>query len=400
MMKLVASFALIAALVLFAGTNSSPERALAAGNYQRVVLVSWDGVRRDVMLELLDRDPAEPCWRDGTVFPVPTGRLNSEGQPGYTCLPALAGIKPAGVPAESPAYDPYQIVATHTTNDGETYTKPQHASMLSGYLVADHLLWGNKSRARMPEGATLYERLMDAFDPVTPSGRNGYLFRTHHSADRKYVGSSIYYWAKRSRALQVATGHGNEAEDKTGALQYAASSFARWKLDADARGLGDPAFFMFLHFKNPDTMGHVGGDGSPAYYKAIITADKRLYLLMEMLRSYGWDDDTAILVTTDHGFDGVYHSRNSGRIVVNTWLAAHNVQLNTDDVPLRTADDYCASQQDPADCLLNGPHVPMPPEDVVPNVYITSIAPTILDMFGVEWRTTAPLIAGQSLYQP
>src|SRR5262245_13158796 len=156
---------------------------------------------------------------------------------------------------------------------------------------------------------------------------------------------------------------------------------------------------MFLHFKNPDTMGHVGGDGSPAHYKAIIKADERLYLLMEMLRSYGWDD-AAIIVTTDHGFDGVYHSRNSGRIVFNTWIAAHNVHLSTDGIPLRTADDYCASQQDPADCELNGPKVPMPPEDAVANVYVTSITPTILDMYGVEWRSTAPLIRAPSLYQP
>jgi len=401
MAKTVASLTLLAAaLALFVAAGPIGRAgAQPTGDYQRVVLVSWDGVRRDVMQRLLDADPATPCWRDGTVFPVSTGRLNSSGQPGYTCLPTLAGIKPAGVPAESPAYDPFQIVASHTTNDGETYTKPQHASMLSGYTVSDHLLWGNKSRARMPEGATIYERLMNAFDPVTPTGRNGYIFRTHHSADRKYVGSSIYYWAKRSKALQVATGHGNEEEDRTGALQYAAASFARWKADADARGGGAPSFFMFLHFKNPDTMGHVGGDASPAHYKAITVADKRLYLLMEMLRSYGWDD-AAIIVTTDHGFDGVYHSRNAGRIVVNTWIAAHNVQLSTDGIPLRTAEDYCASQQDPADCLANGPEVPMPPEDVVPNVYVTSITPTILDMFGVEWRTSAPLIAGASLYQP
>jgi arylsulfatase A-like enzyme len=165
-----------------------------------------------------------------------------------------------------------------------------------------------------------------------------------------------------------------------------------------AHGQDAPSFFMFLHFKNPDTTGHVAGDGSRQYREAIMAADKRLYLLMEMVRQYGWND-TGILVTTDHGFDGVWHSRPSGRIVFNTWIAGYNVPLSAAGIPLRTEADYCASQEDPADCLANGPEVPMPPEDAVPNVHVTSVLPTILDMYGVEWRGD-PLVAGQSLYQP
>jgi len=396
-MKLTMPSSLLAFTLALASVSASP--AAASGDYQRVVLVSWDGVRRDVLLELLDAaDPAVPCWRDGTVFPVATGRLNAAGQPGYTCLPALAGIKPPDALETSPAYGPFQVVAAHTTNDGETYTKPQHASMLSGYNAAVHGLLGNKTAARMPEGATIYERLMNAYDPLTPTGRNGFVFRTHHSADRKYIGSSIYYWAKRSKALQTTTSHGLETAGRPGALQFAAKSFERWRYDAESRGLPDPGFFMFLHFKYPDTSGHVNGDGSRQYRQAIIETDRRLYGLMELLHQYGWDD-AAILVTTDHGFDGVYHSRNAGRLVFNTWIAARNVQLTADHVPLRTPQDYCASQQDPLDCLANGPEIPMPTQDVVPNVILTAVTPTILDMFGVEWRSD-PLVTGASLYQP
>ena len=46
--------------------------------------------------------------------------------------------------------------------------------------------------------------------PVPVDGRrNGLIFRTHMSSDRKYVGRALYKWAKKSRALQRATGHGN-----------------------------------------------------------------------------------------------------------------------------------------------------------------------------------------------
>jgi len=398
MLKTTVSVALVASALALAAAVRSPANPVP---YTRAVLVSWDGVRRDMLYSLLDGDPAEPCWRDGDVFPVPTGRLNASGQPGYTCLPALAGVKPPEAPADSPSYGPFQVIASHTTNDGETYTKPQHASMLTGLTVTEHGLEGNKSTGWVPEGSTIYEWLMDAFDPVDPATgrRNGYLFRTQHTADKKYVGTSIVYWARKSRALQVYTSHGNEdTDDRPGPLQYAAQSFAKWKADATAHGQADPSFFMFLHFKNPDTTGHVAGDGSRQYREATVSADKRLYKLMEMLRSYGWDD-IPIIVTTDHGFGGVYHSRGSGRIVFNTWIAARNVTLSTAGIPLRTEADYCASQQHPDDCMANGPEIPRPAEDAVPNVYVTSILPTILDMYGVDgWRADPRL--GPSLYQP
>jgi len=370
------------------------------GNYRRAVLVSWDGVQRDVFLELLERDdPTVPCTEAGDVFPLPTGRVDGQGAPVYTCLPTLGGVKPSDAPAESPAYAAFQVIASHTTNDGNTMTKPQHTSMLTGYNTETHGITQNITKGHPPEGTTIYERLMNAFDPPSPEGdRNGDLFHTHHSGDRKYVGKAIYYWAKKNRALQVKTGTGNEKAGRPGALRYAERSFERWKLDAESIGQTDTPFFMFLHFKATDWAGHRNGDGSRQYRRVIMEADRKLYDLLELLRRYGWDD-AAVLVTTDHGFHRDQHVRNGGRTVFNTWLAAHNVQLTTDHIPLRTPEDYCASHTDAEKCLAEGPDEPMPAKDVVPNVLVTSITPTLLDMFGVEWRTTTS-IEGVSLYVP
>jgi hypothetical protein len=383
-----------------AAAAPAAQAGLPIGDYQRAILVSWDGVSRDVLLELLEvSDPATPCWENGDLFPVPTGRLNAEGAPLFTCLPALGGAKPSDAPEESPAYGPFQILASHTTDDGTTMTKPQHASMLSGYNTESHGITQNVSKVRMPEGLTIYERLMDAFDPLPPGGqRNGLLFRTHHSGDRKYVGKALYYWAKLSRALQVKTGTGNSKGDRPGALRYAERSFERWRADAQAVGLAEPAFFMFLHFKTPDWSGHRNGVDSRQYRRVIIETDRKLYTLLEMLRHYGLED-TAVLVTTDHGFRRDQHVRNGGRTVFNTWMGAHNVQLSADHIPMRTPADYCASHTYPEACLAEGPDVPMPAKDVVPNLHVTSIVPTLLDMFGVEWRTTSQ-IEGESLYRP
>ncbi|HXC53079.1 MAG TPA: alkaline phosphatase family protein [Candidatus Limnocylindrales bacterium] len=365
------------------------------GDYHRAVLVSWDGVRRDVLFDLLERsDPLQPCWDGGDVFPVATGRSDAQGNAVYTCLPALGGAVPFDAPEGSPAYAPFQMIASHTTNDGTTMTKPQHTSMLTGLNTETHGLVGNETKGPIAPGITIYEILMDAFDPPNEFGeRDGTILRTHQSSDRKYVGRAIDNWARRSGALQVATGHGNGDGMNPGPLRHAERSFEKWKQDELEMGLGETYFFMFLHFKTTDWTGHRSGADSRAYRRVITETDRKLYMLMEMLRHYGWGD-AAILVTTDHGFHRVQHARGAGRVVFNTWLGAHNVTLHTDQVPVRTADDYCASCESPQQCLDE----PMPAEDAVPNVYVTSITPTLLDMFGVDWRTTTQ-IEGVSLYR-
>jgi len=371
-----------------------------SGDYQRAVLVSWDGVRRDVLLDMLEvSDPAAPCWDNGDEFPVDTGRLDGLGQPIYTCLPTLGGARPIDAPLDSPAYAPFQVIASHTTNDGNTMTKPQHASMLTGLNTETHGLVGNRTKGQLAPGTTIFEFLMDTFDPLPEIGRrDGYVFRTHMSSDRKYVGRALYKWAKKTRALQKATGHGNGEGTLPGPLRHSEKAFNRWKDDEIELGLGETDFLMFLHFKTPDWSGHRNGGDSKAYRRVIKQTDRKLYTLLEYLRQFGWED-AAVILTTDHGFHKVHHTRDAGRSVFNTWLAAYNVTLTTDDIPLRTADDYCESFENPADCFANGPEEPMPAEDIVPNVFVTDVTPTLLDMFGIEWRTTTG-IEGRSLYVP
>lgn len=391
----------VAGLVFLGAQGPTPARAAGpSGDYQRAILVSWDGVRRDVLFDLLQvSDPTVPCWASGDVFPVATGAVGPQGAPLYTCLPGLGGARPADAPMDAPAYAPFQVLASHATNDGNTMTKPQHASMLTGLNAETHGLTTNETKGGLEPDVTIYEILMNAFDPISPLGeRNGRIFRTVHLSDRKYIGNSVCRWAKRSDALQVASSNGNDAGDRLGPVLKAQRSFDEWKQDELELGLSETDFFVFLHFKSPDWAGHRSGPASPAYYRSIVQTDRKLYALLDMLRRYGWED-TAVLVTTDHGFHRDHHGRHSGRNSFNTWLAAYNVNLSVDHIPMRTPQDYCASHVDPADCLANGPEEPMPPEDVVRNILVTSVTPTLLDMFGVEWRSTTG-IEGVSLYNP
>jgi hypothetical protein len=136
-----------------AGTPGTPfaQSVGPAGDYHRAVLVSWDGVRRDVLFDLLSvSDPTLPCWENAEVFPVATGRTDAQGKKLYTCLPALAGARPADAGALSPAHAPFQMLASHTTNDGNTMTKPRHASLLTGLNAETHGLPADGPAEPMP----------------------------------------------------------------------------------------------------------------------------------------------------------------------------------------------------------------------------------------------------------
>lgn len=66
---------------------------------------------------------------------------------------------------------------------------------------------------------------------------------------------------------------------------------------------GKGRFFAFYHFSDPDHAGHKYGENSSEYSNAIITADSWLGKLVDKLKELGIYEETRIYVTADHGFD-------------------------------------------------------------------------------------------------
>jgi arylsulfatase A-like enzyme len=64
----------------------------------------------------------------------------------------------------------------------------------------------------------------------------------------------------------------------------------------------------FVHFSDPDEVGHAKGWMSPAQEKAIADSDKCLGILYEALERTGLLDDTLIIVSADHGGHNKVHS--------------------------------------------------------------------------------------------
>jgi hypothetical protein len=253
----------------------------------RVLLVSWDGVGRDVVEELLHWQPlgddpvACPAKRRPATMPVQCGEE-------LTCLPNLCRFQ----------------FLNSWDSEGKPLTRPQHAQMLSGYGPVTTGVDRNAGSSTMPPGYTVYERL-DAF--FGPGHMNG------HIAGRKYVSRGIVRWADQDETLDVNLRRGGP-DGRTGVN----TTKRALPVIAD---FADDRFFLFVHYKEADVTGHRAGTRKANYRETVISIDQQLGALMQGLEDAGIRDSTQVLVTTDHGFDGRFHVGRHGSIV-ETWIAA------------------------------------------------------------------------------
>jgi hypothetical protein len=65
----------------------------------------------------------------------------------------------------------------------------------------------------------------------------------------------------------------------------------------------DKRMFFFIHFAEPDHVGHAHGENSEEYNAGIISDDECTGKIIAKLRELDLYDKTAIYVTADHGFD-------------------------------------------------------------------------------------------------
>jgi len=214
--------------------------AVPAARRGNALLVSWDGVRRDVLKEMLE-----------------AGKL-----------PNLAGVIKAG------------SLQDIVIRGQRTQTRPGHAKMLTGLCASQTGISANSSPGCVPAGCTLFDRLRKA--PRT--GKVATIVVT----GKTYVGTLF----AESRASIDTYDAGSRLAEATGPA--ALSALARHR---------QQRFFAFVHFSDPDAAGHSSGEGSDHYLEAIVTCDRWLGLILGQLRKHGLEEKTAVYVTTDHGFD-------------------------------------------------------------------------------------------------
>ena len=226
---------------------------------KNVILIGWDGVQRNHLYELLNRN----------------------------LLSNLASFANQGV------------LVNITVTDHATDTKAGWTQILTGYRwwrtgVYSNVYWFNS----IPAGYTIHERAENYFgkNQIVTGFRVGKLYHmeisdgTGDTTNGKYTGQAIYRNLQSTLDI-VTNGDKNSTTIGNEALTF-------------IENRANNHFFAFLHFSDPDTAGHFkGGENSEVYEQAIINCDIELGRILDKLNSKNLMQKTLIYLAVDHGFD-------------------------------------------------------------------------------------------------
>lgn len=316
---------------------------------RNIVLVGWDGTQRNHLKEMISR---------GEV-------------PNLVALASEGGLVDIDV----------------TT--GATDTKAGWTQILTGYSPEKTGVFSNSRYQPIPEGYTVFERLETFFGPenivtVAIIGKKG------HVDNDPPAKIPFDQWAKTEarQGRKVPTpkaglkvNDGGQIVEENGVFYVAFPGKpyfnASKHMDLFLNGLGenekvgttaiqnlekykDKRFFFFIHFAQPDHVGHAYGENSRQYTDGIKSDDEWTGKIVAKLKELGLYDKTLVYITADHGFD-------EGK---TTHSNAPYVFVATDDPKINRNGDRA------------------------------DITPTILKRFGLDLSKIEPPLDGTPLDEP
>ena len=234
-------------IIVFSGfiINNSYALSITGDDDPRnIILISWDGVNRDVLYYLLE-----------------------QGE-----LPNLKMLIEQG------------SIVDMRISDHQTDSIAGHAEMLTGYGPSFTNIYSKENVQRLPERYTILERLE--------------VYYGHENINTIFVsgkqGTNTLFTDSIQKLDMYDVSDAEESVVGEKSIRYISE-------------FGNERFFAFIHFAEPDSRGHVFGTESPEYFNSIVVLDHWLGKIMDELKSQNIEDRTTIYVTTDHGFDGGGH---------------------------------------------------------------------------------------------
>lgn len=77
---------------------------------------------------------------------------------------------------------------------------------------------------------------------------------------------------------------------------------------------------VFIHFPEPDLTGHRVGWMSEDYINAFDRVDRAIGVILESLNEVGISDQTFIIITSDHGGQGINHVSTDPEVLTIPWI--------------------------------------------------------------------------------
>jgi hypothetical protein len=171
-------------------------------------------------------------------------------------------------------------------------TLPSHAAMLSGFDVKEHGLFWNSWK---PERGWIH--VPTVFDAAEKGG----------GSSAAFVGKKKLAHIAHPGAVDMFSRPGYFCKK---VVEPAAQYFVEKKPTIE-----------FIHFSDPDDLGHAVGWMSNPQLEAVRHADRCLGTLVEAVKAAGMADETLFILSADHGGHGRNHSGKIEEDRLIPWIA-------------------------------------------------------------------------------
>lgn len=175
-------------------------------------------------------------------------------------------------------------------------TLPSHTSMLTGVTPDKHGIFINEDP---PEG--LYPKVPTLFEIAHDHGLTTGVFSTK---------SKFSMFTHPTPADDAYISSESSSPDDGLVARKACEAITQHKPGA-----------MLIHLGNNDRVGHLKGWGSPEQMAALETADTCIADVFKALKTAGIDNDTLVIISSDHGGSGLTHGASDPRSRFIPWIA-------------------------------------------------------------------------------
>jgi predicted AlkP superfamily pyrophosphatase or phosphodiesterase len=230
---------------------------------------------------------------------------------------SLDGGKPAAIEQSSmPVLKQVVAEGAHTWTANTIFpsiTLPGHTSMLTGVGPEKHrILWNGW----VPTNGVV--RVPTVFSFAKEAGFSTAMFvgkeKFRHLLRTNTVDCFDYPRAAASEVVKSDTGDARLKKEGT----VLADEVAR---DAAAYIVAHKPSLCFIHFADPDAVGHKFGWSSPEQLEAFAKTDSALEVVLKAIRKAGIATNSVVIISADHGGHGKGHGTNQPEDMHIPWIA-------------------------------------------------------------------------------
>lgn len=200
-------------------------------------------------------------------------------------------------------------------------TLPAHTSMLTGVPMEEHgITWNDW----VPTNGVV--KVPTVFAAAKQEGYSTAIFAGKEKFRHLLQPGTVdeFYYDKSNAVIVLKSDNGDKVYKKEGciAARVVGTNAANYILAHEPN-------LMFIHFPDPDSVGHLFGWDTPEQKSSFADVDVALGSVINAIKQAGIADSSVVIVSADHGGHGKGHGKNIPEDMNIPWLVwGHGVKAN------------------------------------------------------------------------